>query len=173
MAFTVADIKQAVWSYLDESPVDSDIIIAVNEALGTLRDRALSYVETPQEAVVGTWYALPVGLISIAEVAKSTGETYRYWRERGGKITFSDAGTFTIVHTVIPTLVDALTDSVSVHDAFRPAICHYVEGWLKKQDDDESADGLRLLQQAEAEFEAVAISLRGGRRSSRRVRVER
>jgi hypothetical protein len=174
MSFTAADLKSTIWGYMDEAVKDQDLIAALNEALVKLGDRALVYVETAVEATAGSWHSLPADLISIRKIFTSSGAMCRNWRVVGGKITFPYSDTFTITHTVTPSRVTSLTDEIEIHDAFRPAIAHYVEGWLKLQDDDESIDGKRLLAQAEVEFEQISQMLKRGRRSlGRRVRVER
>ncbi|HHY44815.1 MAG TPA: hypothetical protein GX512_03790 [Firmicutes bacterium] len=174
MAFTVADIKSNIWSYMDEAPKDSDLLTSVNEALLKLGDRALVYAETEQVAEANAWYDLPAGLIGVEAVATSDGSDYRNWRARGGKISFMHSGTYKIVHTVLPARVTSISDTVQVHEAYQPAIIHYAAGWLKMQDDDESTDGKRLLAQAEVEFEQISRMLRRGRRSPNlTVKVER
>lgn len=165
MAFTGTNVKTDAWSYLGDAPIDSDVITAINEFIAKLAADSLCYAEADQTAQLNTWYPLPTGCLAITEVATSTGSTYRYWRERGGKVAFADAGTFKIVHQLLPTPIAAIGDTVPLHDAFRPACTHYVEGWLKLQDDDENADGQRLLTMAEVEAKKVADTLRAGRRS--------
>lgn len=183
MPFTGQDILNDSEAYIGDSLDKSHAITAINEALSVLGWRAMAFMESPIAADSGQWYALPAGLIAVREVRTADGLLYVGWREMGGKIAFQLAGTYTIIGTRLPTplqpaseleadLDAALSEDIEAHDAFRPALTHYVQGWFKLQDDDESTDGKRLLSQAEAEFQRTYVLLLRGRRGASQWKVE-
>ena len=154
------DIKQAAENYVDEAIDDDEALTAINRALVLIGDRAHRY-----ESVVlsvdqaGAWLSLPGELTSVREVVDAEGRPYEGYRVRGNRISFADTGRYTVHYRRLPTRMAGILETPDIHPAYHEALVTYVAAWWKLKDDDESPDGLRLMQEFEKQILRADIAL--------------
>lgn len=160
---TAQEIKAAAENYIDETIDDAEAVTAINAALDKIGDVALVYdtITGPEGgAVAGQWYPLLDGVTYVVEVLDADGYRYEGYRVRDSLIWFADAGTYTVHYRRLPNHISGILDTPEVHQAYHQCLVTYLIGWWKLKDDDESPDGLRHMQQFEAEVTRVFNTLR-------------
>ncbi len=158
---TAQEIKAAAENYIDEAIDDDEAVAAINQALAKIGDVALVYDTVSITDSVGrTWLALPDATTYVVEVLDADGNVYYGWRVRDNRIWFADAGAYTVHYRRLPNPISGILDTPEVHPAYHQCLVTYLIGWWKLKDDDESPDGLRNMQQFEAEVTRVFNTLR-------------
>jgi hypothetical protein len=158
---TAQEIKAAAENYIDEAIDDDEAVTAINAALSKIGDIALIYdTVVITDAVGRTWLALPQTTTYVVEVVDADGNVYDGWRVRDNRIWFADPGTYTVHYRRLPNPISGILDTPEVHQAYHQCLVTYLIGWWKLKDDDESPDGLRNMQQFEADVMRVFNTLR-------------
>jgi len=158
---TGLEIKRAAENYVDEAIDDLEAVDAINAALSKIGDIAIIYDTVSITDDVGKqWMDLPATTTYVVEVLDSQGEPYDAWRIRDSMIQLKDPGTYTIHYRRLPEPIGGILDTPEVHPAYHNCLVTYVIGWWKLKDDDESPDGLRHMQQFDAEVMRVFNTLR-------------
>lgn len=174
---TALEIKRAAEAYVDEIIDDDQAITAINRALAEIGDQADLYshldvnLQTPGEEV-----DLPSEAISVymVESLDRYGEPYEDYRQIGHTLFFRDPGRFRIHYRRMPSRLpaNAINARPDIPDIFHEALVTYVAAWWKLQDDDESPDGLRLMDEFKQQVLRISSVLRR-RRVPRTVPVYR
>ena len=146
---TGTDIQQSIQRYLGASVAPADVIAVVNECLDAIGDRALIHDTIPLTLVARVWEELP-NVTSIIGVLVNN-KPYNKWQTKGTSIRVHDAGDYVVKVRKMADHIDGIGDTVEIHRLFHFSILCYVRGTFKLFDDDESADGHKLIQQFEEE----------------------
>jgi len=170
---TGIEIKQSAENYIDEFIDDPQATTAINRALSLIGDMALIYEEIEVKATSREWYLLPMTTTNVRAVEDSDGNSYYGFRVRDSLISFDDPGTYTVFYRRLPKPISGLLDTPEVHPAYHQVLVTYLIGWWKLQDDDESPDGIRNMQQFELDAMRVFNSLRRSQRGTKKVKVVR
>lgn len=156
---TGEQIKAAAERYIDE-PLDVTVALeGINQALVWLGDRASLWGEVTIQAAADTWYDLPNDCLGVLEVRPASGQV-REFEKRDNRIRFSADDAYTIRYRKLPPEMNSLTEEPAVHKAFHRVLVLGLAAWWKLKDDDENADGLRLLAKFERDAEYAAALIR-------------
>lgn len=158
---TGLEIKQAAQRYIDEMIDDEDAIEGINAGLAEIGDMALLY-KTVDITTTNpkSWEDLPDDCTNVIEVVTSTGGKYLDWKQRGDKLFIADPGTYTVHHRTVPAEIAALDTELAVHPSYQRCLVTYLAAWWKLKDDDQSPDGLRLMDRFERQCLRVFQSIR-------------
>lgn len=157
---TGIQIKQAAENYCDEAIEDDEALTAINRALIIIGDRAHRYDSIRITAdQPGAWLALPGELTSVREVVDADGQPYDGYRVRGNAISFADAGIYTVYYRRLPSRMSGIQETPDIPTVYHEALVTYVAAWWKLKDDDESPDGLRLMQEFQQQIMRADITL--------------
>lgn len=160
---TAQEIKAAAENYIDEAIDDDEAVTAINAAMSKIGDIALVYdsIQGPEGgAEANVWYDLPDNVTHIVEVLDAEGNSYSDYKVRDNMILFSNSGTYTISYRRLPNSITGILEIPEIHPAYHQCLVTYLIGWWKLKDDDESPDGLRHMQQFEADVMRVFNALR-------------
>ncbi len=156
---TGKQIKAAAEKYIGETIDDVDAIEGINQALVWLGDRAGLWGEITIQAAADTWYDLPNDCLGVLEVQAASGQVQQF-EKRDNRIRFAAGDTYTVRYRKLPPEMTALTEEPAVHKVFHRILATGLAAWWKLKDDDESADGLRLLAKFERDANEAAALLR-------------
>lgn len=144
---TGEEILQGAQRFVDEMIDEGDAVGAINEGISKLGDMALIYAQTEIAAAADTWYALPANLVKVAQVTDSDGYAYIDYSIIDGMISFVYEDSYTIHYRRPAVRLTKLDESPELHELFHPCLVDYLIGWWKLKEDDQSADGLRRMQE--------------------------
>lgn len=154
-------------SYCDDSITNTLGILAVNEALDKLGDMGLVYDSTIVTAASDdAWVDLPATLTSLVSITDSEGKAVNSYVQRGMQLRLPIAGDYIIGYRKHPDHIANEKDTPPVHQSYHDVLCTYLKGWWKLRDDEDSADGLRMMQKFEADAGRVFSILRRQRRGA-------
>lgn len=155
---TGEQIKSAVERYVNEVIDKIDAIEGINQALGWLQDKAGLIDEVQIQAVAGTWYNLPDDCIGVLSVQGTNG-TAKYDKQDNSLLFYSD-DTYTVRYRKIPFEIVSLTTEIPIHKAFHRVLVTGFAAWWKLREEENNADGLRLLAKFERDAAYTASLLR-------------
>jgi hypothetical protein len=148
---TGTEIQALAESYIDDSIEDGDALLWMNHFLQEPELIDVFRETEDQELTVAdadTWYARTSGHLAIVRIINDDDEVYE------GKVEFDyartqilldTADTYTITSIVMPDALSALSGTPDVNTVFHRAMALYIAGKYKLQDNDQNADGLRLV----------------------------
>lgn len=177
MAFTGNDVKTMAESIVDDTLITEDAIENINLALLEFAD-TFRKTDTQEITVTDTddWIDRTAGHLAILKIT-SEGRDYigsfelTYDRSQ---IRFVTTGAYTITSLIAPDAITALTDTIEVHDLFKPGIAQFVGAYFKLKDNDQNPDGLRMESKALSMIRrASSLIAQGDRRQGQRVPIRR
>jgi hypothetical protein len=157
---TGQEIRTAAEQYVGRTVTEAKAVVILNEALDQLMDLGLVYATIEVAATVKQWYDLPDDATFIVNVTNKDGDYYTGWEAIGNQIRFLTAGTFYVMARRLTGHLTTIAEIPEVHPMFHPVLVDYFKGYLKLQVNDESSDGLRLMQRFEERSQRVFNMLR-------------
>lgn len=157
---TGQQIRSAGQTYARRTVSEETAVLILNEALDQLLDLGLIYATVEVSATAKTWYDLPDDATFIVYVTTPKGDYYTGWEAIGNQIRFLTGGNFCITARRLPKHLESIVEIPEVHPMFHTVLVDYFKGYLKLQVNDESPDGLRLMQKFEEKVQRIFNILR-------------
>ncbi len=176
---TLQEMITAAAAYIDDDIEEEDALIAVNEAQAKLGDMAFvqDQITLPHDASeVRAWHELPPSLTRIVRVTQARdGKPYSAYQKSGQMIRFNSPGQYTITYRRMPKPITRLDEEPEVPQVFHGALVTYLRAWVRLKEDEDSQDGLRLIQEFYVDADrAYRTLLRSERKElGMQLRVER
>lgn len=127
------EIVKAAEVYIGKS-IELDVALtAINEAIRKIADMGLVY-DTVNINVTQAdqWVKLPNDLTNVLRVYNMNGRPYDGWEVMGGKIKFSDCGSYTVHLRRIPARLTDLSEEPDINEGYHNSIVRYVREFAMK-----------------------------------------
>jgi hypothetical protein len=142
---TGTEVIQAVKDYTGVTLDNDKAIRVINEAMGKVSDRGMVYGYIEITAIAMTWYEMPTEATFLWSVQDSAGYLYVNYQAAGLRIRFKDAGTYGLTSRRQPVPLENIASPLGLHPIFEDCVVTYCRGFAKLEENDESSDGLRLM----------------------------
>lgn len=153
MAFTIAEVKEtAEDTWLSNVTIDGGKAIKwINQLLRDPKMHKLWGEDTQEyEADEDTWYDLPTDCANIIEVIDTDDYEYDRYLVRNFQVSFPDANTYTLYHTVFPAKLTGINDAIPLLDVCEDLCAKYLAGryLFSAKDPDTKQGGYQMFNEA-------------------------
>jgi hypothetical protein len=146
-AVTGTEVIQAVKDYTGITLDNATALRVINEALTKVSDRGMVYGFIEIAATAMTWYEMPNDATFLWSVEDSDGYLYVNYQAAGLRIRFKDSDTYGLTSRRQPIAMENLASPLGLHPIFEDCVVTYCRAFAKLSENDESMDGLRLMQE--------------------------